>query len=371
MTRLRLGIDAHAIGTKAGGNETYMRELLAALREHPAADVDAVAYVSPAVEADPEAVAGFQTFPLGLPWSWVRVPILLPLAAQHTRADLLHVQYAAPPYCPCPYVVSIHDIVWKHHPDLLRPTTRYRLAALTPPTLRRAARVFALTEAVKQDIADSYRVPLDRIDVVAPGVAPLFRPIADGPDRQAVLGQYGVQPPYVLYVGALQPRKNLTRLAAAFARLAAQGFPHSLVVAGPRIWMYRQVLAELEPIGLGDRLRFIGYVDRPHLPHLLSAADAFAYVSIYEGFGLPVLEALACAAPVLASTDPAIREASRDAAVHCDPLDVDAIEQGLRRILTDETLRTQLRDAGPARAARYTRQAMAEAALAGYRAALA
>jgi glycosyltransferase involved in cell wall biosynthesis len=365
---IRVGVDAHALGTDAGGNETYMRELLYALRDH-AHELDLVAYVHPQALADSKIVPGVPTHLLPVTSSYLRVPFALPWAAR--RVQVLHVQYNAPPYCPCPFVVSVHDIVWKRHPKLLLAADRYRLMWLVPGTLRRAARVFALTHAMAEEIAAEYRVPLDRFDIVQPSVDPLFAPTAGAAELEAVRRKYHLPAEYLLYIGALQPRKNLARVATAFSRLKEHGLPHSLVVVGKRSWLYGDMLAEIEALKLGDRLRLTGYVPREDLPSLLGAATAFVYASLYEGFGIPILEAMACGTPVLTSCHAAIREVAGDAAFFCDPLDADSIEQGLVRILTDAALRARLREAGPQRAATFTRKRMAEAALEGYRKAIA
>ena len=367
---MKIAIDAHCLGAHAGGNETYVRELLHALGEH-VPDADVTAYVSKEFHAANDRVAGFPTYPLAVSLSYVRVPVAIPMAVRRTRPDLVHLQYTAPPHCPCPFVVGIHDIVWKRRPELLQPLTRRRLEWLTPSTLRRAARVFALTNAIKLEIADAYHVPAERIDVVAPAPDPRFQPLDDPQRLAAVRAKYGLPDEFILYLGALQPRKNLARLAKAFHRLIERGFPHALVIAGPRIWLYEQVLAELAALGLGERLKLLEYVETEHVPPLINAASAFAYLSLYEGFGLPVIEALACGVPVLTSTDPAICEVAGEAALTCDPIDLDAIQHGLETILADTALRGRLRQAGPLRAAQFTRERMARAAWAGYEKALA
>ncbi|NUM55908.1 MAG: glycosyltransferase family 4 protein [Candidatus Hydrogenedentes bacterium] len=363
----RVGIDAHAIGSRAGGNETYMRELLFALREH-APRRDFVVYAQRGVS--PTMLAGWPVVPLPRASSFLRVPITLPRAVQRSGADLLHVQYNAPPVSPCPFVVSVHDIGWVKHPQFFTPGMRSRLALLTPNTLRRARRVFALTRAIAQEIAEVYGTPIERIDVVSPAVDPVYQPHHVDSEVDAVRQRYHLPSDFVLYTGALQPRKNLTRLATAFSRLVKKGLPHALVIAGRRAWLHKGMLDDIEKLNLGDRIHFTGYVEQADLPCLYAAASAFVYVSIYEGFGLPVLEALASGTPVLGSSIPAIKEVAGDAAVYCHPLDVYDMEAKLDRVLTDTDLRNALRAAGPKRAARFTRKAMANAALEGYRRAL-
>jgi len=364
---MRVGIDAHAIGTRAGGNETYMRELLASLASLPSDD-EFVGLVGPGESWRPGGPVSIRLMPPAP--SLLRVAAMLPWTARRLRFDLLHTQYAIPPWCPCPSVVSIHDIGWVRFPELFPPLLRRRLAALTPGTLRRAARVFVLTEAIRREIAEVYGVPASRLDVVSPGVDPRFFARASEHELLQVRKAYDLPKRFVLYVGALQPRKNLARLATAFARLRDRGLPHTLVLTGERAWLYGDVARDIESVGMSDRLRFTGYVDSSHLPALIQSADAFAYVSLYEGFGLPVLEALACGTPCVASTDPAISEVAADAAVLCNPLDVDDIERSLISVLSNAVLRQQLRIAGPGRAKAFTREAMAQAAVAGYRQAL-
>jgi len=361
---MRIGIDAHALGTGAGGNESYVRELLHGLRERSESpDVTAFAHRGIS-EAD---TAGFPVHTLRCRSSWLRVPFELPLAAKRLGADVLHVQFNAPPVCPCPFVVSVHDFVWKRYPETLPMLDRLRLATLVPGTLRRATRVFVLTEAMKQEAMAFYDVPGEKIDVTGSAVAPAFRPVTDEAERERVRQRYGLPEHFVAYLGALQPRKNIVRLARAFARLEALGLPHALVLVGRQRWHYGKIGSQLAALDLGGRLMGTGYADSADLPTILSLADAFAYVPIYEGFGIPVAEALACATPVLTSAGTACEEVAGDAAVCVKPFDVDAIEDGLVRVLTDTDLRRTLSGRGPLRAARFNRVNMAAAAMAGYK----
>lgn len=362
---MRIGIDAHALGTSAGGNETFIRELLEGLQlVTPEADI--VAYVHEAACRNLDVAAGFRTHPLKLNSSWLRVPFELPWAASRSKADFIHVQYIAPPLCPMPFVVTVHDIVWTVHPELMRDVDRMRLNALVPWTVKRAARVVAVTEAMRQVVAEEYKISTDRIDLIQTSCDPLFRPITDGSELDGCKRKYGIDGDYVLYIGALQPRKNLARLAEAFARLKDKGFPHKLVVVGKKTWLYDEMMQKIEALGLGDDIIYTGYADRVDLPRLISAAAAFAYVSVYEGYGLPVIEAMACGTPVLASSDAAISEVAGDAAHICDPYDVESIEHALGEILSDETLRARLKEAGPERAATFSRERMGRAAVECY-----
>jgi len=366
---MRIGIDAHTLGTHAGGNETFVRQLLTGLRQ-VSPETGLVALVNRDVHRSPEGTGGFPTHPMPTRSSWVRVPLVLPWLAWRLRLDLLHVQYTAPPYCPCPYVVTLHDVVWERFPETLPWADRYRLRALTRSTVRRARRVFCVSEAIKREASETYGIPLERIDVVTNAVDPMYRPIRDPSALDAVRRKYGLPTDFVLYVGALGPRKNLARLAEAFGRLERRGLPHRLVLAG-RPTFYGRLRKQLQDLNLGDRLMLTGYVPVEDLPALMSAASAFAYVSLYEGFGIPVVEALACGTPTLISIDPALMEVAGGLAVPCDPFDVDAIEQGLVQVLTDSSLRDDVRTRGPERAQFYSCEKMDCAALDGYEKALA
>jgi glycosyltransferase involved in cell wall biosynthesis len=362
---MRVGVDAHALGTGAGGNESYMRALLRALTTQ-APNLDLVALVGSKYTASADGFPTLRTHPLAFKSSYARVPIGLPWAAWRAGLDILHVQYNAPPWCPCPYVTSVHDLCWERYPEFLPTRDRIRLQRLMPGTIRRAAQVFVLTDAMKVEISAAYAIPQDRFTVVSPAVDARFAPVSDPARLAAVRAKYSLPPEYVLYVGALQPRKNLARLATAFARLKDKGLTQRLVVVGRRAWLYGEMLAQIEALNLGDRLVFTGYVDGADLPALYGGADLFTYVSVYEGFGIPVLEALACGTPALVSHDPAIREVAGNAALVCDPLDVDSIEAGLIRGLSDPGLRATLAEAGPRRAKTYSDNAMAAAAASGY-----
>jgi glycosyltransferase involved in cell wall biosynthesis len=231
-------------------------------------------------------------------------------------------------------------------------------------------RVFVLSEAMRAELVAFYGFPEDRIDVVAPAVDARFTAPLEEDAVEAARDKYGLPETYLLYAGALQPRKNLDRLFEAYAKARREGAPARLVVAGRKAWMTDSLSQTLHRLELENDVVFTGYVDDPDLPALMRGARAFAYVSVYEGFGIPVIEAMACGTPVLTSGIGALAEVAGDGAATCDPLDVDAIAAGLTAVAGDETLRARLRLAGPRRAARYSHQAMADAAAAGYARAL-
>jgi len=366
---MRIGIDAHYLGSRAGGNETYLRNLLRGLQQVKP-DADIVVFVNRDLPSDDPDIAGFERVDLPVRSSYLRVAFALPWLAWKHRLDLLHVQYTAPLWCPCPYAVTLHDIVMLKFPESLPASVRYRLRWMTPSTLRRATRVFTVTHAMRESIAEAYGIPINRIDVTPNALGPEFlEPVTDQ-QRAAVREKYGLPERYVLYLGLLQPRKNLHRLAEAFSRLRDHGLDHKLVIVGKRAWLYDDMLRQIEPLEAEGRALFTGFADQEDLPALYACADIFCFVSLYEGFGVPVIESLACDTAVLASTDPALVEVAGGGALHVEATDMHAIEAALVRLLREDGLRDELVAAGRGHAGAYTTRRVGEAAWAGYRAAI-
>jgi len=366
---MRIGIDAHYLGGQGGGNETYTRNLLRGLRDLSPPAHFVVFVHAERVQGDPD-LEGFEVVDIPVHSSYLRVPFALPWLAMRHKLDLLHVQYTAPPWCPCPYVVTLHDVVMLRYPDSLPFTDRHRLRLLTGSTLRRAARVFTVTEAMRRDISTAYPLPAESITVTPNALGPGFQRLPTAEEMREVREQYHLPERYVLSLGQIQPRKNLARLARAFAQLDPTEYPHTLVIAGKKAWSYGDMLAEIEALEHGGRILFTGYVDDKHLPALYAGAEAFAFVSLYEGFGIPIIESLAMGTAVLASTDPALIEVAGAGALHVDPLNVDAITGGLKQMLRDATLRQRLVQIGRPHALAYTPSRAALAAWDGYSRAL-
>lgn len=362
----RIGIDAHYLGQHAGGNETHVRNLLRGLRECET-DFDIRAYLHPGALDNAE---GFQTSRIPFRSSYLRVPVALPLMAARDKLDLLHVQYTAPPTNTCPYVVTMHDAVAFRFPESLPFLVRHRLRHFSGNTLRQARRVFTVTEAMRCELSEVFHIDPKKIDVTPNALGPEMRPVVDSDQLSRVREHYQLPERFILYVGQLQPRKNLARLVEAFIALASQGLPHQLVIVGKPAWAFHDTFAAARKSGLENRIQFTDYVPQEDLPALYTLAEVFAFVSLYEGFGIPVIEALACGTPVLCSTDPALVEVAGGGALHVDPLDIHAITGGLSRLCGEESLRKKLIETGQEHVSRYTPRAVGDAALRGYRNAL-
>jgi len=209
------------------------------------------------------------------------------------------------------------------------------------------------SNAVRDDVRRTLAVAESKITTVYEAAASQYAPV----EREAALAvarRHGIEPPYVLSVGSLEPGKNRARLFRAMRQLRDEGFEHRLAVVGQKAWKYQQELALVDELAMADRIVFPGYVPQDDLPALYAGADAFAFPSLYEGFGLPVIEAMACGAPVLTSNLSATAEVAGDAALLVDPASGDAIRDGLRRLLMDADLRAEYAQRGIERAARFS-----------------
>ena len=280
--------------------------------------------------------------------------------------DLLHAPgYVAPTRVGVPLVLTVYDLVALRHRKLARRSNVAHYRLRLPRAARAAARIIVPSECVAGQVVEHFGIPRSRIAAVPLGVDDRFRP----PSAAAVAGvreRLGLGVPFVLFVGNIEPKKNLPTLIRAFAELRREGRPHQLVIAGKRGWKCRDVYALPGELGIEDAVRFVGYVPEGDLPGLYVASELFAFPSLVEGFGLPPLEAMACGVPVVGSDCEALVETAGDAAAHVPALDAAALADAMRRILDDAALREKMVEAGLARAARFTWPRTAELTRAVY-----
>jgi glycosyltransferase involved in cell wall biosynthesis len=257
-------------------------------------------------------------------------------------------------------VVTIHDLGYLHFPEAHPTLQRWYLDLSTRWNARVAAHVIADSQATKDDLIKHYHTPAEKITVAYPGLDPQLKRIDD---VAATLTRYGFDGEYILTIGTLQPRKNLSRLIEAYGRSKLPSRDVRLAIAGKKGWLYDDLSKRAKQIGLVDRVLFLGYVSDEDKAALLSGACAFVFPSLYEGFGFPVIEAMACGAPVVCSNTSSLPEVAGDAALLLDPLDVDALTIALDRIVSDDELRKSLIERGYAQARRFTWQACARTVL--------
>ncbi len=261
-------------------------------------------------------------------------------------------------------VVTVHDLSFVRHPEWFRLNRALYYRFMLKRTARVATRFLADSEATAADLRAFLRLPEDRIDVAPLGVSTHFRPAPEAA-LAAVRGKYRLPERFLLYVGTLEPRKNLARLIAAWSRLSREEAP-PLVVAGRVGWKTEAVKRAAAESPRRTEILFPGFVPQEELPALYSAAQAFVWPSLFEGFGLPPLEAMACGTPVVTSNTSSLPEAVGDAALTVDPLDEDALSDAIRRVVTDSGLRAALREQGLARAALFSWQRTAALTLETY-----
>ncbi|HZS08587.1 MAG TPA: glycosyltransferase family 1 protein [Blastocatellia bacterium] len=364
---MHIGIDAHAIGARQGGNETYIGNLIAALAELDQENRYTVYLSQPrAAEQWRGRYPNFEVKLLPEPTPLVRVPVALAFELRRRTVDVLHVQYTAPPFCPAPVVATIHDLAFEHLPETFTRRGKMQLRLTVRRTARRAARIITVSEFSRQDIIRTYRVAPEKVAVTHNGVESRFtsRPQSHNEDA-GVRRRFGIGRDFLLAVGSLQPRKNLVRLLRAYARLRAtrHDFTHQLVIAGRRLWLADGIFAEIERQPWAQDVIVTDYVADDELPGLYRAAAALVYPSLFEGFGLPPLEAMACGTPVVTSDTSSLPEVVGNAALLVDPCDEMALAEAMIAITADERLRVRLREDGLERARHFTWRAAAEKTL--------
>jgi len=276
----------------------------------------------------------------------------LPILARRLQADLLHCPaFVGPLLSPCPQVITVHDLSFLRYPAFFKPGNRLYLSTLTGIACRRAQAVIAVSDHAAREVVTLLGVPEERVTRVYHGVAPRFRPLPQE-EVDDFRRREGLPARFVLYLGTLEPRKNLIRLVQAFERQRDPDL--HLVLAGAQGWYFHDLLQEVERLELKDRVHFPGFVPTTDQVLWYNAAHVFAYVSMYEGLGMPVIEALACGTPVLTSSTTALPEAGGAGALTVHPEDEDEIAAGLQRLLADDELRMELRAEGLTHAATFS-----------------
>lgn len=338
--RLRIGIDAHAIGERRTGNERFIANVLRELRD--LCDHEFVLFFTSTRAA--HEWAGWHSRVIRPRSPWLRIPFSLPMAARRERLDVLLTQYTAPRWPGCPVVTVVHDVSFAEHPEFFTGVERLWMPRTIPATMRRAERVVTVSEFSKGEIQRIYGVPEAKIVVAPDGVDPVLV-IESAPNGSE---------PYFLFVGTTSPRKNLQTLLSAFASMRRRN---------PEVRERLKVVGPGEPGQPQDGVEYLGYVDDPQLAGLLQHATALCFPSIYEGFGLPPLEAMAVGTRVLVSDIPAMREVCGEAASYLTPNDAEAWTGEMLRSATDLTLRTSSAEIGRKRASEFTWTRTARAVL--------
>jgi glycosyltransferase involved in cell wall biosynthesis len=361
-----LGYDATTLVGHISGVGYYTQRLLKSLSNGVGADtIERLVVLSNRpvpVERNPRVqVHEHGRFPIRSIWMQLELPLLL----RRLRPDLVHfTNYLAPIASGIPYVVSFHDMTLRLFPQLHTLKKRLLTASLLPTVARGARLVLTPSESSRQDVIRLLGLDPGRVRMIPYAAPDEFRPATEGPDA---LKEYGIRPPYLLYVGTVEPRKNLPRTLHAFTQIAASVPDVQFVIAGQSGWDHGAAQHAAARPELRSRVLFLGYVREEHLPLLYTHATAFVYPSLYEGFGFPVVEAMACGTPVLTSLSSSMAEIAAGAAMLVDPLDEKSIGASMVALLTDGALRAELRTKGLARVAQYSWERTARETVAAYR----
>ena len=355
-------VDAHAIGRHLTGNEVYVRNLLDGF-----ASLDQtsrfIAYVS-AERARGHVPRAVDTR-LVSPNPFVRLGFDLSANLRRDRPDLVHVQYTAPLACPVPVVVSVHDVSYLEHPEFFSKARAMQLELTVRRTVRRASRVLCPSEFSKRAILRVYNLPEERVTVIPNAVSSAFRPVSRETALANLQARLGFRAPIVLTVGDLQPRKNQSGLIQAFEELIRSHphLPHRLVLVGQESWYGDRVRRVAAASPVAERIHFTGWIPDEDLVWYYGAADLFIFPSFYEGFGLPILEAMACSRAVACSNSSAMPEVADSCAILFDPHSVREMTLAMRDLLLNPELRLRMERLGLNRASTYSWERTAQQTL--------
>lgn len=358
---MRIGIDIRNIGKKRTGDEAVFLNLVKNL-----AKIDSVSEYILFTDTHDSTVLQYAVLSLGIEdrknfkivslkttnkftWNFWTLPNYL----RQNPVDVYHTQYILPFFVPkkVKLVTHIHDISFNFYPQFIRWTDLLFLKTLIPWSIRKASKVIAVSGSAKEEIVKYYKVPEEKVEVIHNAIGENFLNNYSVEDPEKVRVKYALPEKFLLYVGTLQPRKNIPFLIKGFARLKEKMPQHKLVLAGPKgAHNYdKEIDKMIEESNLQNEVVFPGYIDAEDLPGLYRSADIFVFPSLYEGFGIPILEALAMETPVAASDIPVFREVGGEAAEYFDPASLDGLEKIVYNISIDPELRERLKNSGKTR----------------------
>lgn len=374
---MRIGIDVTSALTQGGGIGRYTRELIQALAATDSPHQYTLFSAKPPAQLpvpDPLPTAPHvQHKPARYDEKWLyriwyRARLRLPIQQFTGPLDLFHSpDFVLPPTSGnIPTLLTVHDLSFHHYAEVYPEKLVTYLKRVVPWSVERATHVLADSKATKQDLIDIYKIAPDKVTVLLSGVDERFRPNIDSDAARTMRARYQLgERPYLLAVGTVQPRKNYRLLIQAFAPLAEQ-FPHNLVIAGGKGWLYEDILTEANHLGIGDRVVFTGFVDDDDLPTLYSNATLLAFPSLYEGFGLPILEAMACGCPVISSNASCLPEVVGDAGKLLPPDNARRWTNAMQKLLEDGASRAHWVAQGYLQARKFTWSRAANELLAVY-----
>lgn len=357
-----ISIDYTPAYEQGGGIGRYVRELVQALAQHDHQTPYRL-FVSGAGKPLPTSPGPNFSWrqtkipPIWFARLWHRAHLPLPVELFTGRPALFHAtDFVLPPTLPgTRTLLTVHDLSFIRVPETASPSLKAYLDRVVPASVQRADHILADSQATKDDLVALYGTAPEKITVLLSGVDPYFRPSFDPTHFETLKTKYHLpERQYIFSCGTVQPRKNYGLLIESLAHLRAEGRDLAIVIAGGKGWLEGPMYKTLRETGMSDFVHLIGFADDDDLPALYSHAACFALPSLYEGFGLPVLEAMACGTPVVTSNISSLPEVAGDATLLIEPTDLDALTNALRLLLDDAALRSTLIEAGKARAQQFT-----------------
>lgn len=372
---MRIGFDLSPAVHRHAGLGRYAHELLSALVASDHANEYLTLFNSPHGDLKPAPPLDrlpAHRIPLDAkPWRmsvWLAHVFNLGMDRWLPRCDLFHAtDHLLPRFKHAKTVFTLHDLIFRFYPEYHLPLNRWFLTVAMPHFLCRADAIIAVSECTKRDAVRLYTIAPEKIAVIYEGVNPALHQIVDSTRLGEIRARYAKNQPYLLFVSTIEPRKNIVALVDALQLVRVRGFAQRLLIVGRKGWLYQPIFDHVKQTGMGDVVDFLDFVPDDDLAALLSACDAFVFPSLYEGFGLPPLEAMACGAPVICSNTSSLPEVVGDAALLVNPRNPGEIANAIERVLTDHPLRDELRGKGILQAAKFSWERAARETLAVYR----
>jgi glycosyltransferase involved in cell wall biosynthesis len=365
----RIGIFAGSAGSNSGGPERYETELLRAIAK---LDLTTEYEVFCLFRDGPAKInvdaANFRYVTLRPSIRPIAMTTSLPAALWRSRLDVLHATFVPPPITPCDYAFTLVCSSMFEHPEFYPPAIRLRLQVLMGLAVRKAKVILCTSPHIQDVIRERFGVTEERSVVVPLAASSAFHPIPKAECAAFVRDRYGIEGPYLLFSGRWERRKNVARILEAFHRFRQEtGAPHRLVLTGERTWAADEADAVIRRERMEDEIIDLGKSPVAELPWLYAGADALVYCSLWEGFGMPIVEAMRAGTPVITSNTSSMGEIGGDAALLVDPYSVEAIAEAMHRVtIGDPTLAGTMREKGLARGSTYSWERTARETLAAY-----
>ena len=349
-----IGIDGNEANVREKvGVSVYTLKLLEYFQRHARKDLRFIVYLKKLPNVDlPDENENYRYKVVPGPFLWSQLFLPLELMKNMITPDRIGVFFSpahyAPRLAPCPTVVTVHDVAFIHFPEEFLSKDLYQLKNWTRYSIRKAKKIISVSKATKKDVVSSYGIPEEKIEVIYNG----FEKNVEV--EEAVAPNPKIDPPYVLYVGTIQPRKNIVTLIRAFKLINNIHPEYKLVITGKKGWLFDKIFKEARDLYLSNKIVFTGYVSDEELVYLYKHAFCFVLPSLYEGFGIPLLEAMSFSAPVISSFSSSLPEVGGEAALYFDPQDYKDLSHKLEILHTDRGLRTELISKGSKRIRQFS-----------------